>query len=239
VPLATPPIYAYAPVSLRDVLARHDEPGPNRLLSLWALALGPIALSALPSLAFRVMDTPFAGLGGYATLYLPLIFCVPLALWFGWWWGAVPAFLASMVVVVANGLSPGWALVAAGAHPVGLGVLVLAYQAAPVSTAIRTLNSFLFFAVMAFIAVLTASGGAFVWAHAAHLGASETLALWQGWWFGSYIMALAVTAPTLMLAGPAVERWKRASGLKPYRPDQISPIRLGVAFSVVVVSFTG
>jgi signal transduction histidine kinase len=233
------PRYAYAPVSLRATLERHDEAGPRRLLALWALALGPIALSALPSLGLDVMEATVAGLTLYLTLYLPLAACVPLALWFGWAWGAVPAFAAGLTLALVEGLPTGWALAAAAADPVGLGVLVLAYQAAPASTTLRSPTALAFFAVAAFVAVLTSSAGAFVWARATGAGPGDTLAMWQGWWLGSFALALLLTAPLMMAAGPAVERWKRAARLRPHRPERLSPIRLGVAFGGVVAAFSG
>jgi signal transduction histidine kinase len=40
-----------------------------------------------------------------------------------------------------------------------------------------------------------------------------------------------------MAFGPWVERWKRSAGLRPHRPATLSPIRLGIAFTMVVAAF--
>jgi len=238
-PAVTARSFAYAPVSLREMLERHDEAGPRLLVSLWALALGPIALAALPSIGLDVLRAPVGGVPLFVSLYFPLAICIPLTLWFGWAWGAAPAFAASLVLASGEGLAPGWAVACACADPLGLAVLALAYQAAPVSTTLRRPTAWVFFAVAVFVAVLTSSAGAFVWAHATALGPEETLTVWQGGWMGRFVLSLVISAPLLLLFGPWVERWKRAAGLRPHRPPTLSPLRLGIAFSMVVASFGG
>jgi signal transduction histidine kinase len=199
--------------------------------------LGPIALAALPSIGLDVVRAPVGGVPLFISLYLPLAACIPLALWFGWAWGAAPAYAAALVLGLGEGLSPGWAALCAFADPMGLAVLVLAFQAAPVSTTLRSVTASLFFAIAIFVAVLTSSAGTFVWAHAAGVGPAETLTVWQGGWIGRLALALAVSGPILLVFGPAVERWKRSAGLRPHRPETLSPIRLGIAFTMVVIAF--
>src|SRR5690606_33713602 len=121
----------------------------------------------------------------------------------------------------------------------GLGVLVLAYQAAPASTTLRSPTALFFFGVIAFVAVLTSSAGAFVWAHAAGEGTGDTLATWQGWWLGSFLLDVLVVAPALLAFGPAVERWKRAARLEPERPETLPPGRMAFAFAVVFFGLAG
>ena len=221
------------------MLVRHDEAGPRLLVSVWALALGPIAFAALPSIGLDVVHAPIGGVPMFVALYFPLAVCIPLAIWFGWAWGAVPAFAASLVLALGEGLSPVWAVACALADPLGLAVLVLAYQAAPISTTLRTLTAWVFFAVGVFVAVMTSSAGAFVWAHALAMGPSETLTVWQGGWMGRLLLAVVISGPILMTLGPVVERWKRSAGLHPHRPATLSPVRLGIAFTMVVASFGG
>ena len=237
--LLTRPRYAYAPVSPVRVWVRRDAPGPRRLLSLWLLLLGPVTASGLLALPFSALPLPLGAHTVYVTPYLPLVFGTLAALWFGFWWGAVPLFLSQVALALAGGLGLGWALLLGLADPLGLGVLVLAYQAAPASTTLRSPAAFAFFAVVAFVAVLTSSAGAFVWAHAAHLGAGDTLATWQGWWLGSFLQDALLTAPALVAFGPVVEAWKRAAGLEPERPETLPPGRLAFAFSVVLFGLAG
>jgi len=231
--------YAYAPVSPVRVWARRDEAGPRRLLSLWLLLLGPAAASGLLALPLSALALDLGGRVVYVTPYLPLVFGTLAALWLGFWWGAVPLFVARVALALAGGLGPGWALVLGLADPLGLGVLILAYQAAPASTTLRGPAAFVFFVVMAFVAALTSSAGAFVWAHAARLGTGETLAAWQGWWLGSFLQAVLLVAPALVAFGPAVEAWKRAAGLEPERPETLPPGRLAFAFAVVLFGLAG
>src|SRR5690606_29530740 len=132
-----PPMYAYAPVSAARLWARREEPGPRRLFSLWLLLLGPIAASGLLALPLAALPVSLGGQVAYVTPYLPIVFGSLAALWFGFWWGAVLLFVSQAVLALASGLGPGWALLLGLADPLGLGVLVLAYQAAPASTTLR------------------------------------------------------------------------------------------------------
>ena len=206
-PAVTARSFAYAPVSLREMLERHDEAGPRTLVSLWALALGPIALAALPSIGLDVVRAPVGGVPLFVSFYLPLAACIPLTLWFGWAWGALPAFAASLVLAMGEGLTPGWAAAVACADPLGLAVLVLAYQAAPVTTTLRKGTAWLFFAVAVFVAVLTSSAGAFVWAHALQVGPAETLTIWQGGWMGRLLLGLLIAGPILIMPNVGFNEW--------------------------------
>ncbi len=231
--------YAYAPVDPLRLFARRDEEGPRRLLSVWVFLLGPVAALGLLANVASAIPVSIAGAEAYVTLYLPVAFGAVWALWFGYWWGAVPLFAAQVVVALSAGIAPGWALLLGVADPLGLGVLVLAYQAAPASTTLRSVAALGFFAVAAFVSVLTASAGAFIWAQATGLSPTETLVHWQGWWVGSLLVHLVLAAPVLVLVGPAVERWKREANLEPERPETLSPGRMAFAFAVAVGALAG
>jgi signal transduction histidine kinase len=240
IPIApAPTAFAYAPVSPVRLYMRRDEPGPRALFNAWLLALGPTAASSLFALLASAVPLTLGGNAVHVTLYLPLVFATLWAVWFGFWWGAVPLFVSQVVLALAAGIAPGWALALGLADPIGLGVLILALQAAPVSTTLRTPAAFLFFVVIAFVSVLTSSAGAFVWAYAMGISPVETLATWQGWWLGSLLQDIALVAPVLILAGPRVERWKREAGLEPHRPEILSAGRMAFAFSVVLFALAG
>lgn len=234
-----PSAFPYAPVDPHRVFARRDEDGPRRFISVWVFMLGPIAALGLIANVVSAVPVAIAGHVVYVTLYLPVVFGTLWALWFGYWWGAIPLFLAQCIVSLVSGLAPGWALLLGVADPLGLGVFILAYQAAPASTTLRRPAAIGFFVVAAFVSVLTASAGAFIWAHASGLTPVETLANWQGWWVGSLLLHLFVVAPVLMLVGPAVERRKRTAGLEPNRPETLSPGRMAFAFAVAVGALAG
>lgn len=175
----------------------------------------------------------------YLTIYLPLVFCTLLAIWFGYVWGAIPAFISQLVVASLSGVSPGWAVVLACSDLLGLGVLILAYQAAPFTTTLRSTGSLVFFILASFVSVLTASIGSFILTFALDLTQGEALNNWQGIWTGSFLLYVFFVAPILGLTGPTVERWKRRAGMQPERPDQLSPGKMALAFGVAVGALAG
>ena len=237
--LASRTVFAYAPVSPVRLYMRRDEFGPRLVFNAWLLMLGPVVASGLLALLVSAVPLEVQGNVVHLTLYLPLVFATLWAIWFGYWWGAVPLFVSQVVLALAAGIGPGWALVLGVADPLGLGVLVLAFQAAPVSTSLRTPAALVFFVVIAFVSVLTSSAGAFVWSYAMDLSHTETLATWQGWWLGSLLQDVLLVAPVLIVASPWVERWKREAGLEPHRPTTLSPGRMAFAFSVMLFGLAG
>jgi|GEM_PF-1046308 len=152
----------------------------------------------------------FGGTDIYVTVYPPLIFCTIWVIWFGFWWGFVPAYLATLVLALYSGIPPLWSLLFAFADPLGLAVLALGYRAIPLSPDLRTLNSILFFVLLSFIGGIFGSSGSFIWTHTNQLGVYDVYAIWQGWWLGALLQNLIFVAPVLMLGSAAVKRWQRA-----------------------------
>ena len=173
------------------------------------------------------------------TLYFPMVLCTLYALWFGYWWGAIPAFIAHATVAVAGGVGVPWALLLGVTDLLALGVLIVAYQASPVSTTLRSAGSLIFFLTTSFVAVLVSSAGAFVWAFVKGLSPSETLDIWNGWWVGGILLHLLVTAPILFAFGRRVENWKKKAGLRPTRPDILTPARVLIAYGLAVCALVG
>ncbi|MDX1438945.1 MAG: HAMP domain-containing sensor histidine kinase [Rubricoccaceae bacterium] len=228
--------YPYAPVSLRQIVLRLPERQAVVILGSWILATCLIMLSGVLVMRLSTMPIEVGHTVIYLTVYLPLIFSALLAVWFGFWWGAIPAFISHAVVASISGVSPGWALLLGTADPIGLGVLILAFQAAPFTTTLRTTGALVFFILASFVSVLTASAGAFAMTFALNMSPYETLSNWQGWWTGGLLLYVFFVAPTMGIAGPYVERWKRRAGLEPMRPEQQSPSRMAFAFGVAVSS---
>lgn len=232
-------LYAYAPVSIKGVFSRLPERKASYWVAAWVLANVLIVASGVVVMKLATMPVEVGHTVVYLTLYLPLVFSVLLAIWFGFWWGAIPAFISQVVVATLTGISPGWAILLGLADPLGIGILILAYQAAPFTTTLRSTGSLVFFILAAFVSVLTASAGAFIMTFAMALSPFETLNNWQGWWTGSFLLYVFFVAPTLGFVGPAVERWKRRVGMNPSRPAQPSASKMAFAFGLAVGSLAG
>lgn len=182
----------------------------RRLVGAWLL----VTLAVVPSgMLTRVLEwtglpVRIAGAEIYLTVYLPLLACVPLVLWLGYWWGAVPAYLSTFLVGVLGGMPLPWIFVFSLANPLGLAALNLGYRAMPVRSDLRSAPAFLFYVLAVFISSIVGSAGSFIWALTNAVGAKQFYPIWQGWWLGGFAQAIFLCAPILMLAGPAVERWK-------------------------------
>lgn len=146
------------------------------------------------------VPVPIGGETAFVTVYLPMVICVVGALWFGFVWAAIPAYLSSFAVAAIGGMPWQWNLVFALSNPVALGVLALAYRSVPVSRAMRSSQSLLFFVLISFVASLAGSLGAFVWAHTNDVGLHEFFPVWQGWWLGGFLQSVLLCAPILALA---------------------------------------
>lgn len=182
------------------------------------LVLGGWGLSVLASLALGLATVVFewSGLpirfGGtqiYITLYPPLLICLWWALCFGWWWGAIPAYLATFTLALYAHMPLGWALLFACANPLGFAVPVLGYRAAVhFERDLRSLQSLLFFVQLVFVGSVFGSAGALVWSYTSRLDSQALLPIWQGWWVGSFVQGVLLVGPLMALTWPALARWR-------------------------------
>jgi len=200
----------YRAVSLHALqpLGRHFDGAALLVAWLATLALG-IGLG-LASIAYEWSGIPlhFGGLDIYVTVYPPLIFCTLWVLWFGFWWGFVPAYLATLVLALYSGMPLAWSLLFAFADPLSLAVLAIAYRAIPIAYDLRSLNGLAFFALISFVGSIFGATGSFIWTHTNALGVHDLLPIWQGWWLGGLLQNLLLVAPLLYLFSPAVTRWR-------------------------------
>ena len=231
--------YAHAPVSFARVLSPDAGDKQRLLLTVWFLSMMPMIFGGLMVLRGSAIPVEIGGVDIRVTLYFPMVLCTLYALWFGYWWGAVPAFIAHATVAVAGGVGVPWALLLGVTDLLALGVLIVAYQATPVSTTLRSGGSLLFFLVTSFVAVLVSSAGAFVWAFVKGLSPAETLAIWKGWWVGGLLLHLLVTTPILFAFGRRVENWKKEAGLRPTRSDIMTPAHVLIAYGLAVCALVG
>ncbi|NNF61419.1 MAG: GGDEF domain-containing protein [Gammaproteobacteria bacterium] len=181
-------------------------------------------------------------LGGttvHLTVYLPLLVCVPLVLWCGFLWAAIPAYFSTLLVAIAGGMSLPWLLVFPLANPLGLAMFALLYRVSNANSRMRDGASVAGFAGVALVASLAGSAGAFVWVYSNRIGADVAYPVWQGWWLGGWLQAVLISLPTLYLLSPAVERW--LAPLKPAREisrRDLSHRLLPAIASAVVVLMT-
>ena len=231
--------YAHAPVSFARVFSPDAGDKQHVLLTVWFLSMMPMIFGGLMVLRSSAIPVEIGGAVIPLTLYFPMVVCTLYALWFGYWWGAIPAFIAHAMSALIGGVGVRWALLLGVTDMLALGVLIVAYQATPVSTTLRSAGSLAFFVLASFMAVLASSAGAFVWAFVKGLSPAETLAIWKGWWVGGFLLHLLVTAPILFAFGRRVENWKKDAGLRPTRPDVMTPARVLIAYSLAVCALIG
>lgn len=213
----------YRAVSLRALQPLGQHFDGAALLVAWAatLALG-IGLG-LASIAYAWSGLPlhFGGVDVYITVYPPLIFCTLWVLWFGFWWGFVPAYLATLVLALYSGMPLAWSLLFAFADPLSLAVLAIAYRSIPISYNLRSINAVTFFILISFVGSIFGATGSFIWTHTNALGVHDLLPIWQGWWLGGLLQNLLLVAPLLYLFSPVISRWReRHLGAVTTRPRQ-------------------
>lgn len=155
----------------------------------------------------------FGGVDLHITIYPPLVLCMLWAMWFGFWWGAIPAYLATLVLALYAGMSGSWALPFAFSDPLGLAVFAIVFRTVALRVDLRSVNSALLFVFTSFVSAITSSGGALIWVLATHAPRHALLAIWQGWWLGAFLQNVALVAPLLMAATPTVLRWRTTRGL--------------------------
>ncbi len=200
----------YRPVPLRT-FRRDSRPLPRAVLvAAWLATLLLSVGLGLASILFKWSGLPlhFGGLDLHVTVYPPLVFCALWTLWFGFWWGFLPAYLATLTLALYSGMPPGWSLLFAFADPLALAVFAIAYRAIPIRYDLRSLNSAIFFVMIAFVGGVFGSTGSFIWTHTNALGEHQLLPIWQGWWLGAFLQNLFLVAPLLFLFTPAVTRWR-------------------------------
>lgn len=209
------PQTAGAPEAFRSVSPRQLwQLAPRRtrigILGGWLASVGLSIVLGLMTVVQQWSGLPlsFGGLEIYITVYPPLLICLWWTLNFGWWWGAVPAYLATLSLALYAGMPWAWALLFACANPLGFAVLVLGYRAISVSRSLRTLESLLVYIHLAFVASVFGSAGALVWCYTNRIDTTAALAIWQGWWLGAFLQSVLLAGPLLYLTWPSMSRWQ-------------------------------
>ncbi|OWQ90243.1 hypothetical protein CDN99_12765 [Roseateles aquatilis] len=219
-------------------LWRDGLPSERRwILGGWALTLVVCVLLGLEVVhrGWSGIPVDLGGAAAYLTFYPPLPLCLWWALSFGWRWGAIPAWLATLALALDAGMSPAWAAVFACANPLGLGVMALGYRAVGAARGLRSLRAWLFFIPLSFVAAVFSSAGALIWTFSRDLSARDQLPIWQGWWLGAFLQTVMVGGPLMALTWPRLSRWiARRPALFTPPPSGRRAMGLGLLLAIVL-----
>ncbi len=142
----------------------------------------------------------------YVTVYIPMLFCVPMVFWYDYLWAAIPAYFSTFLVGYIGGMPLEWLLVFSLANPLSLALYVLSYKVIQLRPGMNDLVSIVSFVTISLVASLAGSVGAFIWAYANKVGLNPAYLVWQGWWVGGWLQAVLIVLPILHMTGPYVER---------------------------------
>lgn len=182
----------------------------TKLILLWLLTLALSVGLGLASIIYHwyVLSIHFAGADVFICIYPPLIFCTLWVIWMGFWWGFVPAYIATLVLALYSGMSLPWAMIFAFADPIGLAIFALAYRSISIDYRLNSIKSILFYIGLSFSAAILGSTGSLIWSHYQSSEVQAVYSLWQGWWLGALLQNIFVVGPILYVLSARVERWK-------------------------------
>ncbi len=138
-------------------------------------------------------------------IYPPLTFCALWMMWFGFWWGAIPAYIATLTFALYSNMPYELAWVYACAEPIALAVIAIAYRTLPISLSLRNPDSIVLFVVLSFIGHTFGSIGALIWCYSTG-ELSTAFSTWQSWWLGGFIQSISTLPPFLFVLTPWVTR---------------------------------
>ena len=228
----------YRALGLAALIPSAKSPGRILLPLAWLVSLLFSIALGLMSITHEWSGIPiqFGGLEIFITIYPPLILSTLWVLWFGFWWGFIPAYLATLVLALYSGMPVGWSLLFAFADPLSLAVLALAYRAVPIGYDLRTLIALAFFVLISFVGSIFGATGSFIWTHTNNLGMHALLPIWEGWWLGGLLQNLLLVAPLLYLFSAPVARWRdRRFGISDGRQRETRATLLAVAVVILGV----
>jgi hypothetical protein len=208
------PDECYHPLSPLQFWKENDLRTRGAVLSAWLLTLVVSVGLGIASIALKWSGIPmhFGGVDVSVTIYPTLIFCMLWVVWFGFWWGFIPAYLSTLILALYSGMPVGWAFVFAFSDPIGLAIFAIVYRALPVPLNLRSLNSSALFVFISFVSGMFGSSGAFIWC-LAQGSLSALLPIWQGWWLGAFLQNIVLVAPVIHLGTRRVMRWRNDYGL--------------------------
>lgn len=186
---------------------RHGN-NQGQVLLIWIISCVLIIPSGMLTRIFEWtgVSLEFGTVSVYLTFYLPMLFCVLLVMWLGFWWAAIPAYLSTFCVALLGGMPMMWIAIFSLANPIGLAMYAMFYRVTPLRTDLHGLESVVGFVMIALVASLAGSIGAFIWALTNDVGLNAAHPVWLGWWLGGWLQTLFFVAPILYVFGPAADR---------------------------------
>ncbi|WP_070266910.1 GGDEF domain-containing protein [Duganella sp. HH101] len=199
-------------VSVRRLFRHGNRREQLTIAALWLASLAASIGLGLASVIYKWSGLPLE-LGGtelYITVYPPLVICLLWTLTCGWWWGAIPAYLATLTLALYGGMPWPWALMFSAANPLGFAVMGLGYRAIAISRNLTSIGAMLFYVQLSFVASIFSSSGALVWCYTNRIDSTALLPIWQGWWLGAFLQSVFLCAPAMAVLWPRLERWQQA-----------------------------
>lgn len=200
----------YRPVPLSVLRCQDVSAQGITLLAIWLLTLVVSTALGIAAIEYEWSGIPivFGGASLYVTVYPPLVLSTLWVLWFGYWWGAIPAYISTLVLALYSGMPVGWALIFGFSDTLGLAILALAYRGLPVRYDLKSLESLALFVMLAFAGSMFGSTGSFIWTYTNDIGIRDVYAIWQGWWLGGFLQTILINGPLLFLLTARVLRWR-------------------------------
>ena len=194
----------FTPISMY----RHGDK-QRRVFFLWLALCAIIIPSGSMTRIFEWtgIAVNLGSLNVYLTLYLPMLFCVALVMWVGFWWAAIPAYFSTFGVAILGGMPLEWVIIFSLANPIGLAMYAMFYRVTPLRTDLGNLESLVGFAIIALVASLAGSIGAFIWALTNDVGLTVAHRVWLGWWLGGWLQTILIVAPILYFFGAKAEHY--------------------------------
>ncbi|SCK23036.1 diguanylate cyclase [Vogesella sp. LIG4] len=199
----------YRPLSLAVLWQGGNVAARCYLLLAWLLSLGLCLWLGVVQLygGWYGFQANVGELSFVISIYPPLTIATLWVLWFGYAWGALLAYLTTLMIGVLSGLSPGWCVLFAFANPLGLLVMAQVYHHVNVRYVPSSLASLLFFVTVCFISGVSSATGSFIWSYSNKLSALGAFQAWQGWWTGNFLQTVLTCGPLLLLT-PWLQRWR-------------------------------
>jgi diguanylate cyclase (GGDEF)-like protein len=237
-PITTPStIIPFSPAAL------FKQGGSARKLVLyWLVACIFIIPSSVITRYLEWTGIPLSigGVDFFITVYIPMLLCVPLVFWMGYFWAAIPAYLSTFLVAYVGGMPLSWAFLFSFSNPLSLAFYYLSLSIVPIYGRDNMLISIVSFVLISLVASLAGSTGSFIWAYANQVGLNDALPVWQGWWVGGWLQAVALVLPVLYLVGPIVNhrlnKIYQSNKIRPFTSYRILTFAT-IAFVAVLIGY--
>lgn len=216
----------FASIPFKPVSMLQEGGRARRFVMLWLISCAFIIPSSVITrfLELTGIELTVGGVSIFVTLYIPMLICIPMVFWFGYFWAAIPAYLSTFLVAYFGGMPFSWIVLFSFANPLSLAFYYLSISIVPLDLKSNLLVSLIGFVLISLVASLAGSTGSFIWAYANQVGLNNALPVWQGWWVGGWLQATLLVLPLLYFLGPGVARFSQplkplntATGVKAYR----------------------